>query len=265
MPTSGSTSSAPTRACWPSSRTYTDDQIKSLRRGGHDYRKVYAAYRRGGRAHGSSRPSILAQTVKGWTLGPGVEARNITHQAKKLNEQELRIFRDRLELPIPDEKLKDAPYYRPGAGLAGAALPPASGARRWAARCPGGWSSASRWTCRRPVGVRQLRRRVGDPGGLDHDGLRAAAAGPDPRPGHRQAHRAHHPRRGTHVRPGPAVQGGRHLRRARPALRPGRLQPGAVLPRGDRRPGAGGGHHRGRLVGLASRRRARPTPRTASR
>jgi pyruvate dehydrogenase E1 component len=57
---------------------------------------------------------ILAHTVKGWTLGPGVEARNITHQAKKLNEAELKIFRDRLELPIPDAKLKDAPYYHPG-------------------------------------------------------------------------------------------------------------------------------------------------------
>ncbi len=57
---------------------------------------------------------ILAHTVKGWTLGPGVEARNITHQAKKLNEAELRIFRDRLELPIPDAKLKDAPVLPPG-------------------------------------------------------------------------------------------------------------------------------------------------------
>ena len=57
---------------------------------------------------------ILAKTVKGWTLGSSVEARNITHQAKKLNEQELRVFRDRLELPIPDEQLKDAPYYHPG-------------------------------------------------------------------------------------------------------------------------------------------------------
>jgi pyruvate dehydrogenase E1 component len=57
---------------------------------------------------------ILAKTVKGWTLGTGVEARNITHQAKKLTEQELKVFRDRLELDIPDEKLKDAPYYHPG-------------------------------------------------------------------------------------------------------------------------------------------------------
>ncbi len=92
---------------------YTDDQIKSLRRGGHDHRKLYAAY--AAAVAQSGRPSvILAQTVKGWTLGPGVEARNITHQAKKLNEQELRVFRDRLELPIPDEQLKAAPYYRPG-------------------------------------------------------------------------------------------------------------------------------------------------------
>ena len=91
---------------------YTDDQIKSLRRGGHDHRKVYAAYRSA--IEHTGRPTVvLAQTVKGWTLGPGVEARNITHQAKKLSEQELRIFRDRLQLPIPDERLKEAPYYRP--------------------------------------------------------------------------------------------------------------------------------------------------------
>jgi pyruvate dehydrogenase E1 component len=91
----------------------SDDQIKALRRGGHDHRKLYAAYAAATAFKG--RPTaILAQTVKGWTLGPGVEARNITHQAKKLSEQELRIFRDRLELPIPDAKLKEAPYYRPG-------------------------------------------------------------------------------------------------------------------------------------------------------
>jgi pyruvate dehydrogenase E1 component len=91
----------------------SDDEIKALRRGGHDYRKLYAAYRTAVE-HRGGPTVILAQTVKGWTLGPGVEARNITHQAKKLNEAELRIFRDRLQLPIPDAKLKDAPYYRPG-------------------------------------------------------------------------------------------------------------------------------------------------------
>ena len=91
----------------------TDDDIKGLRRGGHDYRKVYAAYR-AAVEHRGGPTVILAQTVKGWTLGPGVEARNITHQAKKLNEAELKLFRDRIQLPIPDSKIKDAPYYRPG-------------------------------------------------------------------------------------------------------------------------------------------------------
>ena len=91
----------------------TDDEIKALRRGGHDYRKLYAAYHAASQQNGAPTV-ILAQTVKGWTLGSSVEARNITHQAKKLNEQELRVFRDRLELPIPDATLKDAPYYHPG-------------------------------------------------------------------------------------------------------------------------------------------------------
>ena len=91
----------------------TDDDLAKLRRGGHDYRKVYAAYA-AAVAHTGSPTVILAKTVKGWTLGPGIEARNVTHQAKKLNEAELRIFRDRLELPIPDDQLAEAPYYHPG-------------------------------------------------------------------------------------------------------------------------------------------------------
>ncbi|HLA16082.1 MAG TPA: pyruvate dehydrogenase (acetyl-transferring), homodimeric type, partial [Candidatus Limnocylindrales bacterium] len=91
----------------------SDDDLTRLRRGGHDYRKVYAAYRFATEYKGSPTV-ILAKTVKGWTLGPGVEARNITHQAKKLSEAELKVFRDRLELPIPDARLTDALYYHPG-------------------------------------------------------------------------------------------------------------------------------------------------------
>ncbi len=91
----------------------SDDELAKLRRGGHDYRKVYAAYKAATDSKGAPTV-ILAKTVKGWTLGPGVEARNITHQAKKLNEAELKIFRDRIQLPIPDAKIKDAPYYHPG-------------------------------------------------------------------------------------------------------------------------------------------------------
>jgi pyruvate dehydrogenase E1 component len=91
----------------------SDDDLARLRRGGHDYRKVYAAYKAATEYTGAPTV-VLAKTIKGWTLGPGVEGRNVTHQTKKMSEVELRVFRDRLELPIPDAKLKDAPYYRPG-------------------------------------------------------------------------------------------------------------------------------------------------------
>ena len=90
-----------------------DRDIVKLRRGGHDYRKLYAAYH-AAINHEGAPTVILAKTVKGWTLGEGVESRNATHQMKKLSEEELRAFRDRLDLPIPDKKLKDAPFYHPG-------------------------------------------------------------------------------------------------------------------------------------------------------
>jgi pyruvate dehydrogenase E1 component len=92
-----------------------DDQIRHLRRGGHDYRKLYSAYHAATAERG--RPTvILAKTVKGWVLGPVFEARNATHQIKKLGPNETRVFRDRLELPIPDAALADGdvPYYHPG-------------------------------------------------------------------------------------------------------------------------------------------------------
>jgi pyruvate dehydrogenase E1 component len=92
----------------------SDADLKGLRRGGHDYRKVYAAYAAATTPNG--RPTVvLAKTVKGWTLGTGAEARNATHQMKKLKTSELKKFRDRLELPIPDAKLEDPPYFHPGA------------------------------------------------------------------------------------------------------------------------------------------------------
>jgi len=92
----------------------SDEQLRTLRRGGHDYRKVYAAYHVAV-GHTGAPTAVLAQTVKGWALGPSVEARNITHQAKKMSFEELKIFRDRLQLPISDDKLtEDPPYYHPG-------------------------------------------------------------------------------------------------------------------------------------------------------
>jgi len=91
----------------------SDDDLKHLRRGGHDYRKVHAAYKVATETE-CCPTVILAKTVKGWTLGAAAEARNIAHKVKELNEEELRIFRDRLELPIPDDELKEAPFYHPG-------------------------------------------------------------------------------------------------------------------------------------------------------
>jgi pyruvate dehydrogenase E1 component len=91
----------------------SDDEIRRLRRGGHSYRKVYAAYHRATQHRG--RPTVvLAHTVKGWTLGAGFEGSNVTHQKKEMELDELRAFRDLLELPVPDDKLADAPFYHPG-------------------------------------------------------------------------------------------------------------------------------------------------------
>ncbi|WP_225843714.1 pyruvate dehydrogenase (acetyl-transferring), homodimeric type [Streptomyces albus] len=93
----------------------TDDQLLHLGRGGHDHRKVYAAYKAAAE-HKGQPTVILAQTIKGWTLGPNFEGRNATHQMKKLTVDDLKRFRDRLHLPIPDKELESGvpPYYHPG-------------------------------------------------------------------------------------------------------------------------------------------------------
>ena len=94
---------------------FTDEDLPLLDRGGHDYTKVYAAYEAA--VHHTGQPTvILAQTIKGWTLGPDFEARNATHQMKKLTQKALKKFRDRLYLDIPDSALESdlPPYYHPG-------------------------------------------------------------------------------------------------------------------------------------------------------
>lgn len=90
----------------------TDEQIRRLKRGGHDPVKVYAAYK-AALEHKGSPTVILVKTVKGYGLGEAGEGRNITHQQKKLNEEELRQFRARFDIPIPEEKIAEAPFYRP--------------------------------------------------------------------------------------------------------------------------------------------------------
>ena len=93
----------------------SDSDLQRLRRGGHDPRKVHAAYR-AALDHRGAPTVVLAKTVKGWALGPDFEARNATHQMKKMTEAELKTFRDRLDLPVTDEQLTEElpPYVHPG-------------------------------------------------------------------------------------------------------------------------------------------------------
>ena len=91
---------------------YSDDQIAKLRRGGHDPEKVFAAYQ-AAVGHKGSPTVILAQTIKGYGLGEAGEGKNITHSQKKLNEDELKDFRTRFNIPISDEEIAQAPFYRP--------------------------------------------------------------------------------------------------------------------------------------------------------
>jgi pyruvate dehydrogenase E1 component len=96
---------------------YTDDQIWGLKRGGHDYRKVYAAFKAASE-HTGQPTVILAKTVKGYGLGPSFEGRNATHQMKKLTLDNLKQFRDEMRIPITDAQLEadpyQPPYYHPG-------------------------------------------------------------------------------------------------------------------------------------------------------
>ena len=97
----------------------SDDDLVNLPRGGHDYRKLYAAYKAASDNLGSGAPTaILCKTIKGWTLGPGFEGRNSTHQIKKMNKEQLLELRNRLYLheEIPESALDEnpTPYFRPG-------------------------------------------------------------------------------------------------------------------------------------------------------
>jgi pyruvate dehydrogenase E1 component len=90
----------------------TDEQISKLLRGGHDARKMYAAYR-AAIEHKGQPTVILAKTVKGYGLGEAGEGRNISHQQKKMNEKELREFRSRFKIPISDDVIAETPFFRP--------------------------------------------------------------------------------------------------------------------------------------------------------
>lgn len=95
----------------------TDDQIWGLKRGGHDYKKIYAAFKAASE-HKGQPTVILAKTIKGYGLGPSFEGRNATHQMKKMTLENLKDFRDAMHIPITDAQLEEnpylPPYYHPG-------------------------------------------------------------------------------------------------------------------------------------------------------
>ena len=96
---------------------YTDDEVWGLKRGGHDYRKIYAAFK-AAKEHKGQPTVILAKTIKGYGLGAHFEGRNATHQMKKLTNDDLKTFRDAMHIPITDAQLDEDPYrppfYHPG-------------------------------------------------------------------------------------------------------------------------------------------------------
>jgi pyruvate dehydrogenase E1 component len=91
---------------------FSDEELRRLRLGGHDPRKVYAAYKAAAE-HRGSPTVILARTIKGYGLGEAGEGKNVTHQQKKLNEDELREFRTRFDIPVTDQQCAEVPFYRP--------------------------------------------------------------------------------------------------------------------------------------------------------
>ena len=134
----------------------SDEQLKRLRLGGHDPVKVYNAYKTAVETTGQPTV-ILARTIKGYGLGEAGEGKNITHQQKKMNESDLRVFRTRFGIPISDDEIADAPFYRPRT-TAPSCSTSASGARRSAASCRRGACASSRCTRRSTASSRSSPR-----------------------------------------------------------------------------------------------------------
>ena len=232
----------------------SDDELVSLPRGGHDYRKLYAAYKLATEQRGAPTV-ILAKTIKGWTLGPEIEARNATHQIKKMTKAQLRTLRDRLYLTddIPDAALEgDPPYIRPAEGSDAMEYLRARG-RVLDGPLPVRVVRPAPGAAARRQGVRGVRGGVGEAVGVDHHGVRPPAAQPGAGPHRRLAGGADRLRRGPDVRARAAHRRGQDLRARRPELRAGRRRPAAQLRRELVGAGPPGGHHRGGGAGHVHR------------
>ena len=221
----------------------SDEDIWRLNRGGHDPHKVYAAYAAAVK-HQGQPTVILAKTVKGYGMGEAGEGQNITHQQKKMGEDALKAFRERFNIPVSDEEVANAAFYKPAADspelaymrerreqLGGFLLRPAPPAAQHAVPPVGIHEKLLAGTGEREISttmafVRLLSTLVKD-----------ESIG--------KTHRSHRAGRGPHLRHGRDVQAIGHLLLRRPALRTRGQQPGHVLPRGQARADPGGRHQRG--------------------
>ena len=230
---------------------WTDDEIWALRRGGHDPKKVYAAYHAAVR-HTGQPTVILAKTIKGYGMGQAGEGRNITHQQKAMNEEARLAIRDRLGIPLTDEQATGAFFYRPPGVEPGAPAPARAsrGARRQPPRpAHGGRAAADAAAVReRPRGQRRARE-------LDDDGARPHPQLARPRRRPRPPGGADRARRVTDVRDGGDVPPARDLLPGGAALRAGGRGRLHVLPRGPARPDPPGGDQRAGCLLLVDRRR----------
>ena len=234
-------------------RHMSDDQLWRMNLGGHDPAKVYAAYKAAFECIG--RPTvILARTIKGYGLGEAGEGKNITHQQKKLNEDEMLHFRDRFRIPLSDEEVRQAPFYRPSADS------PEMAYIHDRRRLLGGYLPQRRNVAPdvpmpEPASVGRIPDRQRRAGGVHHDGLRPhsdqAAQGQTDWP----AHRADRAGRSPHVRHGSAVPAVRHLLARRAVVRAGGCRSVDVLQGGARRPDSGRGHQRSGVDEFVHRRR----------
>ena len=231
----------------------SDDQLKRLRLGGHDPVKVFNAYKFA-TEHKGQPTVVLARTIKGYGLGEAGEGKNITHQQKKLNESDLRIFRTRFGIPVSDDEIADAPFYRPPDDsielqylqerrkALGGFVPSRKVVAKPIEPPPGELfdeffkGTAGRKASTTMVFVRLLSKLL-----RDKDDRRAG--------------RPHRAGRGAHVRHGVAVPRGRHLLARRPEVRAGRHGHPPLLQGGAGRPDPGGRDHRGGLAVVVHRRR----------
>ena len=162
----------------------SDEQLRTLRQGGHDPKKVYAAYK-AAVEHKGSPTVILARTIKGYGLGEAGEGRNVTHQQKKVDEDTLRHFGERFGLAITEDQIADGPFYRPPDDSPEMQYLKECRARarrlRAATQSP---LEAFGWPSRRTIrGISDRKRR---PRSLDHHGVRRNAAQDASRSGNRQ-------------------------------------------------------------------------------